>query len=172
MTREESTIQALRNHIEVLEDNIRALEKEPKYCDRNICISNEYNGIGCDKCEVTTSQEKIKESCDDCVSRNDVINYIRTLACDLSYWSVTDQVVRDIEALSPVTPVQKWNLTPPTKNTYDILLSVKPENEEPHVWVGSYEDGHYYFADGILDVDNEIIGWAPLPKPCEGSETE
>lgn len=28
-----------------------------KYCDRNICISNEYNGIGCDECEVTKSQE-------------------------------------------------------------------------------------------------------------------
>ena len=31
--------------------------QEPKYCDRNICISNEYNGIGCDECEVTKSQE-------------------------------------------------------------------------------------------------------------------
>jgi len=113
-----------------------------------------------------------QEPCEDCVSRTEVISYIRTLACDLSYRSVTDEVVKDIEALPSVTPVQKWNLTPPTKNTYDILLSVKPENEEPHVWVGSYEDGHYYFADGILDVDNEIIGWAPLPKPYEGSETE
>lgn len=27
--------------------------QEPKYCDRNICIKNEYNGIGCDECEVT-----------------------------------------------------------------------------------------------------------------------
>ena len=31
--------------------------QEPKYCDRNICIQNEYNGIGCDECEVTKSQE-------------------------------------------------------------------------------------------------------------------
>lgn len=30
----------------------RALEQEPKYCDRNICMANEYNGIGCDECEV------------------------------------------------------------------------------------------------------------------------
>jgi len=28
--------------------------QEPKYCDRNICIKNEYNGIGCDECEVTS----------------------------------------------------------------------------------------------------------------------
>ena len=31
--------------------------QESKYCDRNICVSNEYNGIGCDECEVTKSQE-------------------------------------------------------------------------------------------------------------------
>ena len=30
--------------------------KEPKYCDRNICVSNEYNSIGCDECEITKSQ--------------------------------------------------------------------------------------------------------------------
>ena len=35
----------------------KALEQEPKYCDRNICLKNEYNGIGCDECEVTKSQE-------------------------------------------------------------------------------------------------------------------
>ena len=32
-------------------------EQDPKYCDRNICVSNEYNGIGCNECEVTKSQE-------------------------------------------------------------------------------------------------------------------
>ena len=32
--------------------------QEPKYCDRNICIKNEYNGISCNECEVTKSQEK------------------------------------------------------------------------------------------------------------------
>ena len=25
---------------------------EPRYCDRNICASNEVNGISCDECEV------------------------------------------------------------------------------------------------------------------------
>ena len=33
---------------------------EPKYCDRNICLSNEYNGIGCDECEVTKSHQEPK----------------------------------------------------------------------------------------------------------------
>ena len=48
---------------EALEKAIEALKNRPireceKYCDRNICISNEYNGIGCDECEVTKSRER------------------------------------------------------------------------------------------------------------------
>ena len=27
-------------------------KEEPRYCDRNICLRNEYNGISCDECEV------------------------------------------------------------------------------------------------------------------------
>ncbi len=39
---------------------------EPKYCDRNICVSNEYNGIGCEDCEVTKSQEPKTGHCKEC----------------------------------------------------------------------------------------------------------
>ena len=28
-----------------------------KYCDRNICVSNEYSGIGCDECMVNAESE-------------------------------------------------------------------------------------------------------------------
>ena len=52
---------------------------EPKYCDRNICTSNEYNGIGCDECEVTKSQIlelEQQEPCEDAVSRQAVIETI------------------------------------------------------------------------------------------------
>lgn len=45
-------------------DRLGGKEQEPKYCDRNICVSNEYNGIGCDECEITKSQES-RESEDD-----------------------------------------------------------------------------------------------------------
>jgi len=41
---------SLRRFLEVKAE----AEQEPKYCDRNICIKNEYNGIGCDECEVTS----------------------------------------------------------------------------------------------------------------------
>jgi len=37
--------------------NLQEPKTEPKYCDRSICVLNEYNGIGCEDCEVTKSQE-------------------------------------------------------------------------------------------------------------------
>ena len=58
-------------------DNLEQIKKkyaEPKYCDRNICIKNEYNGIGCDECEVTKSQEPkignlVENLCDSCTNK-------------------------------------------------------------------------------------------------------
>lgn len=41
------------------------MTREEAYCDRNICLRNEYNGINCDECEVTKSQEP----CEDAISR-------------------------------------------------------------------------------------------------------
>lgn len=46
---------------------------EPKCCDRNICMQNEYNGIGCDECEVTKSQDP----CEDAISRETLLRLIR-----------------------------------------------------------------------------------------------
>ena len=31
-------------------------KEESKYCDRNVCIRNEYNGVGCEDCEITKSE--------------------------------------------------------------------------------------------------------------------
>lgn len=68
------THQYMEMKIKELEDRVKALEQEscgdaiirqtvnPQeqiYCDRNICIRNEYSDIGCDECEVTKSQESI-----------------------------------------------------------------------------------------------------------------
>lgn len=50
----------------------KALSQEPKadkpMCDRNICLSNEYNGIGCDECIVNKAEQ---EPCTDAVSQKE-----------------------------------------------------------------------------------------------------
>jgi len=64
-------IQALENHDTFMkyaysQGKHDALSQEPTekpMCDRNICISNEYNGIGCDECIVNKVEQ---EPCDKC----------------------------------------------------------------------------------------------------------
>ena len=51
------TQEEFNDYIHILNHVMDWLEQEPAYCDRNICLRNEYNGIGCDECEVTKSQE-------------------------------------------------------------------------------------------------------------------
>lgn len=36
-------------------------DRETKYCNRDICASNEYNGVQCDECEVAKSQRGASE---------------------------------------------------------------------------------------------------------------
>ena len=50
----------------------RFVKASEAFCDRNICLRNEYNGIGCDECEVTKSQEPSG----DLISRQDAIKAI------------------------------------------------------------------------------------------------
>lgn len=85
---------------------IEALEQEPKYCDRNICIQNEYNGIGCVECEVTKSGEPcgkdINVPATDAISRQSAID-----AC-LNGWNKDyKEIVEEIRTLPPVTPQPK-----------------------------------------------------------------
>lgn len=67
---------------------IKALEQETKYCDRNICLSNEYNGIGCDECEVA-------------ISKQAMFNIL------LKYKLDESRIAEELEELPPVTPQPK-----------------------------------------------------------------
>ena len=122
-----------RQLAEWLKDYKRLLEQEPKYCDRNICTKNEYNGIGCDECEVTKSQEPTDENlhrereqaymqgyedaskrfrqepCEDAISRQAVLDQTYLWSKDefLRVTNPFDYLRKRINSLSPVTPQQK-----------------------------------------------------------------
>ena len=86
---------------------IKALEQEPKYCDHNICVSNEYNGIGCDECEVKAEQEQST----DAVSRQDSLNMayklVEELASSSVYWDELKLFAKEqVQSLPPVTPTR------------------------------------------------------------------
>lgn len=44
--------------IDTIEQAFKQEPTEKPMCDRNICISNEYNGIGCDKCIVNKVEQE------------------------------------------------------------------------------------------------------------------
>lgn len=74
-----------RKTMEVIMGQTPVNPQEPKYCDRNICIKNEYNGIGCDECEVTKSQEpKIGKWIEEDVFDGDVA--YRCSECNELFW--------------------------------------------------------------------------------------
>ena len=52
---------ALSMAISALQAQDEEQREEPLYCDRDICLRNEYNGIGCGDCEVTKSQQRAKD---------------------------------------------------------------------------------------------------------------
>jgi hypothetical protein len=103
------------------DDVLKLLKQEPRYCDRNICLRNEYNGIGCDECEVTKSQQLSG----DLISRQAVLDLIADY--DLSM----GQVVRGIHVLPPVKPQEQ--------NTghwieYTRVLIPEPINRREQAW--------------------------------------
>lgn len=84
------------------------------------------------------------------------------------YWEVR----KIVDRLASATPTQQWNTTPPTTNTHNILLSAETEDAGPRVWMGCYVDGHYYYIDGIVAVDDEVVAWMPLPTPYKAERRE
>ena len=75
-------------------------EQEPAYCDRNICLKNEYNGIGCEECEVTKSQEPSG----DVISRQDAYKCLEIHGD----YNTLNEVYERLEKLPSVNPTGHW----------------------------------------------------------------
>lgn len=83
----------------------------PKYCDRNICLRNEYNNIGCDECEVTKSQEpatkndlgvdKLLAGCEKMSFEIEIFNKpLRVVALD-----AVKNIVKGLPSVTPQEPI-------------------------------------------------------------------
>jgi hypothetical protein len=99
----------LINYMEVLEKQMQ----EPKYCDRNICLRNEYNGIGCDECEVTKSQESNGEA----ISREWLKTAIHNFYDGLKHTPTEEDIQAYIDVAPSVKPQE-----PKTGHWIDIMV--------------------------------------------------
>lgn len=75
----------------------------PKYCDRNICLKNEYNNVGCEDCEVTKSQEPATKNvlAVDCIV--DVLGSYTDL--DIPYKrEIAENILTKLPSITPQEP--------------------------------------------------------------------
>ena len=96
----------------------------PKYCDRNICLKNEYNNVGCEDCEVTKSQESTTKNNlgVELISKEQTIDRVLTYFNHIDkgnddewakgYETGEEDAIAVIESMPPVTPQEprsfKW----------------------------------------------------------------
>ena len=195
MTREEH-IRNLKYAMVICKDILDYLEKEPKYCDRNICLKNEYNGIGCDECEVTKSQEpktdyiahgtdgnfyKLtisngkefeQEPCGDAISRQAMhIELEKWITYgEYKYSNATKYLYDRIDRLPPVKQEPRW---------IPVSERLPEEKQAVLVWCPQYKNIYcaylekeqwWIFGAFVQIVPNEVIAWMPLPTPYDSQE--
>ena len=71
----------------------RATKQEPPYCDRNICLKHEYNGISCEECEVTKRAERVFKMRDATPEeQKSVDDYIKSISkpTGVNFWNLDD----------------------------------------------------------------------------------
>ena len=200
MTKEEAreAIKEAYGNSEFTDEIIKALEQDPttkndslKYCDRNICLKNEYNNIGCEDCEVTKSQKSTTKNDlgEDCVSRR---------AVDSLIWQYlrkeTDDTIAfyehflDLPSVTPQEP--RWIPTserlPEDDGRYLLWGKLMEDEDDYYCFIGDYDScceefgywENYYDPDtlGFLDSEyigyNRVIAWMPLPEPYKAESEE
>ena len=180
-----------RQLAEWLKDYKRMKKQEPttknqsKYCDRNICLKNEYNNVGCEDCEVTKSQEpttknnlsseleknskKLEKDFGelDCISRADAASLV--VKIDRKYmFGMSGKAFQDlykgIDELPSVTPQTRW--IPVSERLPEEKIAVLvwcPERK--NIYCACYEEKQWWIFGAYFEkVTLEVTAWMPLPK--------
>ncbi len=114
-------------------------------CDRNICLSNEYNDIGCDKCICNATDGCQRDDIEETIPVNDV-------PCDVLPWiSVADHL-----------PEEKTN--PVTRDYYQYPVTYV-NGEVRDIRYYKFGKGHWWNWSEIMD--KYVTAWMPLPKTYE-----
>ena len=135
-------------------------------------LKNTWNEKKCD--EILKALEQ--EPCNDCISRQaaiavaDYADYIGLAIEDVK--KVTDEIVKGLKVLPPVTPAQKWIPVSERlpKDSADVLAT-----DGQLIFIAWYEDKErtgWYSVDKFYNPYTPILAWMPLPEPYKEVEDE
>lgn len=145
-------------------------------CDRNICVSNEYNGIGCAGCICTTESGACQK--DDL----EEVMPVENIPCEERVSiGVLEQVMweRDVAisqlndlgyglgqklwiSVNDFLPPEREN--PITMDFYEYPVTFR-SGDVRDVRYYKYGNGHWWHGSGIMD--EYVTAWMPIPKVYE-----
>lgn len=118
-----------------------------------------------------------QQPCDDCISRQAVLDYIEGSGAELGHDSENELVCQDIKALPSVTPQQTmWipcSERLPKENEYigDVCKYYLVQDENGDMHVAHLSNVGWIPMDSLKAIGDEVIAWRELPQPYK-SESE
>lgn len=180
--------EAYKDMIEALDMAIKALEQQQRDC--NTCKHSDNGNCAyteeCHECMWKSKYEK--QPCEDCISRQAVLDMATTIQTDDFSGNEIIEVVDidDIKALPPVQPTRptgRWipctERLPEDGDTYLVTIEHKGKvigvDAASYSPVEGYIDKHWdTFNDWKEDEDScyHVSAWMPLPKPYKAESEE
>lgn len=117
-----------------------------------------------------------QQPCEDAVSRQMVIEYIKVSDAELGHESENESVVEDIMDMPPVTPTQKWILTserqPKENGNYLALYRTSDGTASLEFMMVDHcnAGGGWLHEENGRKAYKKVIAWQPLPKPYREDE--
>jgi hypothetical protein len=126
-----------------------------------------------------TIEELQKQSCEDCVSREAVVEFLRNHAKDFEdarirmAFKTASSLVENANNIPPITPTQRWvpvSERLPRQNEYvgNVAKHYLIQDEFGDIQVAAYKNRGWIPIHTIEALEYDVIAWMPLPASYQG----
>ncbi len=169
-------LQTYKTCLEALEQCQATDVAEPLSCDRNICISNEYSGIGCDECICSTKDGYCQRE-----DLEEIVPIENTVCKNIDIDRITQEYFGDRESefemnevfalakqscwISVKDRLPKEQTSPITRDFYEYPITFQ-DSDVRDVRYYKFGNGHWWHGPEVMD--EYVTAWMPIPKPYMG----